>query len=74
MFTLPCRHDSTKRAVCPRWLHGTCPLGTACPLQHQRKPELMPICMHFLKVGGLVGSPRACPTVIKDVYGIRARV
>ncbi len=48
---LPRRHDSTKRAVCPRWLHGTCPLGTSCPLQHQRKPELMPICMHFLKVG-----------------------
>ncbi|KAI7842802.1 hypothetical protein COHA_003548 [Chlorella ohadii] len=56
----PYKHDSTKRAVCPRWLHGTCPLGTSCPLQHQRKPELMPICMHFLK-GCCTAEP--CPYV-----------
>ena len=47
-----CRHDSTKRTVCPRWLHNRCELGPACPLQHQRKAELMPVCMHFLKVSG----------------------
>ena len=46
--------------MCPRWLHGTCPLGTQCTLQHQRKPELMPVCMHFLKarLGGGVSVGR----------------
>lgn len=46
---LLCRHDSTKRAVCTRWLRGCCQAGALCPLQHQRKPELMPVCIHFLK-------------------------
>lgn len=45
-----CRHDSTKRAVCPSWLRGRCELGPKCPLQHQRRAELMPICQHFLAV------------------------
>ena len=45
----PYRHDPTKRSVCARWLRGCC-ADAACPLQHQRKPELMPACLHFLKV------------------------
>ncbi|GAB4814899.1 hypothetical protein N2152v2_001945 [Parachlorella kessleri] len=44
----PYKHDSTKRMVCPRWLRGVCS-DAKCPLQHQRKRELMPVCMHFLK-------------------------
>ncbi|KAL6785308.1 hypothetical protein ACKKBG_A03295 [Auxenochlorella protothecoides x Auxenochlorella symbiontica] len=44
------RHDPTKRAVCARWLAGSCPLGPTCPLQHQRVAELMPLCIHFIKV------------------------
>ncbi|KAL6784808.1 hypothetical protein ACKKBF_B03295 [Auxenochlorella protothecoides x Auxenochlorella symbiontica] len=43
------RHDPTKRAVCARWLAGSCPLGPTCPLQHQRVAELMPLCIHFIK-------------------------
>ena len=45
----PHRHDPTKRAVCPRWLRGACALGKRCQLQHQRRPELMPACLHHLK-------------------------
>ncbi|KAL4539102.1 hypothetical protein Ndes2526B_g02635 [Nannochloris sp. 'desiccata'] len=45
----PLRHDPTKRAVCPLWLRGKCALGAACPLQHQRRPELMPMCVHYLQ-------------------------
>ena len=61
----PYRHDPIKRAVCPRWLHGSCDAGGACPLQHQRRRELMPVCMHFLKArragggGGGGGGRRA---------------
>ena len=47
----PYRHDPTKRAVCSLWLRNRCMLGSACPLQHQRRPELMPACVHFLQVG-----------------------
>jgi len=47
----PLRHDPTKRAVCTKWLMGRCERGKACPLQHQRRPELMPTCVHFLQVG-----------------------
>lgn len=54
----PYKHDSTKRAVCPRWLHGRCELGPKCPLQHQRKAELMPVCQHFL-LGRCTATP--CP-------------
>lgn len=45
----PYVHDPTKRAVCTKWLLGRCELGKTCPLQHQRKPELMPACVHFLQ-------------------------
>jgi hypothetical protein len=45
----PLRHDPTKRAVCPLWLQGKCGLGATCPLQHQRRPELMPACVHYLQ-------------------------
>eukprot|EP00887_Chlorella_sp_A99_P003334 scaffold26.g3334.t1 len=45
----PYAHDPVKRAVCPRWLHGRCAAGASCPLQHQRRPELMPTCLHFLR-------------------------
>ena len=44
------KHDPTKRAVCPKWLAGFCPLGSVCPLQHQRVPALMPLCIHFMRV------------------------
>ena len=49
----PHRHDPTKRAVCERWLRGGCALGKGCPLQHQRRPELMPTCRHQLKASGV---------------------
>ena len=39
-------------AVCPRWLAGSCRAGeSACPLQHRRVPDLMPLCSFFLQVG-----------------------
>jgi len=45
----PLRHDPTKRAVCPLWLRGKCAIGATCPLQHQRRSELMPACVHYLQ-------------------------
>lgn len=42
-------HDRTKVAVCPAWLSGTC-ATSHCPLQHEARPELMPLCTFFLKV------------------------
>ena len=44
----PLKHDPTKRAVCTKWLAGKCKLGKACRLQHQKCPDLMPVCLHFL--------------------------
>lgn len=46
----PFKHDPTKRAICRRWLGGYCPVGDSCPLQHQRVPGLMPLCLHYIKV------------------------
>lgn len=44
-------HDRSKVAVCPAWLQGRCPLeGAVCPLQHERRPDLMPVCSFFLQV------------------------
>lgn len=34
-------------------------MGPACPLQHQRVAELMPLCIHFIKVLG--GLRMQCP-------------
>lgn len=45
-------HDSSKVAVCPKWLQGRC-ADDACPLQHQLRPELMPVCSFFLQVCSL---------------------
>ena len=42
-------HDPTKVAVCQRWLLGNCNT-VACPLQHSRCPEVMPVCTFFLQV------------------------
>lgn len=42
-------HDRTKVAVCPAWLNGSC-ATLDCPLQHEARPELMPLCTFFLKV------------------------
>ena len=42
-------HDASKVAVCPHWLQGRCS-DEACPLQHQHRPELMPVCTFFLQV------------------------
>ncbi|BDA49131.1 probable zinc finger CCCH domain-containing protein 3 at C-terminar half [Coccomyxa sp. Obi] len=41
-------HDRTKVAVCPAWLNGSCATSD-CPLQHEARPELMPLCTFFLK-------------------------
>ena len=46
-------HDSSKVAVCTRWLQGRCE-DAACPLQHAQRPELMPICSFFLQVALLL--------------------
>ena len=43
------KHDPTKVAVCQRWLLGNCNT-VACPLQHSRCPEVMPVCTFFLQV------------------------
>jgi hypothetical protein len=42
-------HDKEKVAICPAWLKGTCTKAD-CLLQHQAKPDLMPLCIFFLKV------------------------
>jgi hypothetical protein len=55
----PLRHDPTKRAVCGMWLRGACPAGRTCALQHQRRLELMPACVHFL--AGRCNAGDACP-------------
>ena len=57
-------HDPAKVAVCLKWATtGSCAGAAApaaagaaassscCPLQHRAAPELMPVCVHFLKVG-----------------------
>lgn len=53
-------HDPTKRAVCTKWLMGKCHLDAKhCPLQHQKKHELMPSCVHFLQ--GQCKNEHSCP-------------
>ena len=42
-------HDPDKVAVCPKWLAGSC-TALDCPLQHELRPDLMPLCTFFLKV------------------------
>lgn len=42
-------HDPSKVAVCPKWLAGSC-AAPDCPLQHELRPDLMPLCTFFLKV------------------------
>jgi hypothetical protein len=41
-------HDSSKVAVCPRWLAGVC-TAPDCTLQHGSRPDLMPLCTFHLK-------------------------
>lgn len=50
-------HDPSKIAVCPSWLLGQCRKSN-CPLQHKRQEDLMPTCIHFLRVspGTLLGT------------------
>ena len=43
-------HDTSKVAVCPAWLAGSCKRGLACRLQHTAVRELMPLCTFFMQV------------------------
>lgn len=46
----PLVHDPDKVAVCGAWIEGRCTVPD-CPLQHRHRPQLMPLCEHFLKAG-----------------------
>lgn len=52
-------HDPGKVAVCPKWLQSRCE-DAACPLQHQLRPELMPVCTFFLQVSLCSSVIRSC--------------
>ncbi|KAG0719586.1 Zinc finger CCCH domain-containing protein 3 [Chionoecetes opilio] len=44
----PYIHDSTRVAICTRFLRGRCPVNN-CPFSHTVDPHKMPVCSHFLK-------------------------
>lgn len=48
-------HDPGKVAVCSRWLTGTCQ-DPSCPFQHTNRPDLMPLCTHYMKVHAIQDS------------------
>eukprot|EP00041_Stephanoeca_diplocostata_P027099 m.740412 g.740412 ORF g.740412 m.740412 type:complete len:385 (+) comp23115_c1_seq4:185-1339(+) len=45
----PYVHDTTKIAVCKKYLRGACQDGDKCLLTHAIDPEKMPVCWHFLR-------------------------
>lgn len=59
-LTCPYVHDSSKVAICPRFLRHKCTLtATSCPLSHTPNAHRMPHCVHFPNCRNGVDCPYA---------------